>query len=96
MLVSTTTQVKLAWDPPEFSNGVLKGYYVYIGEKLSDHTYETSCIVSSLQPGTSYDFKICAATSKGKGPFDQISVTTAEMGTNIIFSSISINFLFNI
>ena len=34
ILAATTTQLKVGWDPPLNSNGVLKGYYVYNGERL--------------------------------------------------------------
>lgn len=33
ILGCTTTQLKVAWDPPDDTNGVLKGYYVYNGKK---------------------------------------------------------------
>jgi hypothetical protein len=32
ILGSTTSQLKVGWEPPEDPNGVLKGYYVYNGE----------------------------------------------------------------
>ena len=28
----TTTQLKVGWEPPEFANGHIKGYYVYNGK----------------------------------------------------------------
>ena len=32
ILGSTITQLKVGWDPPEDYNGVLKGYYVFLGK----------------------------------------------------------------
>jgi len=31
VLGATITQIKIGWDPPADINGLLKGYYVYLG-----------------------------------------------------------------
>ena len=43
---------------PEEPNGTLRGYYVYCGEKMVEHTTELSVIISGLVPGTSYDIQV--------------------------------------
>ena len=44
---ATTTQLKIGWDPPHRSNGILKGYYVYNGTHPSPHS--PSCAVQDAQ-----------------------------------------------
>ncbi|XP_012943031.1 phosphatidylinositol phosphatase PTPRQ, partial [Aplysia californica] len=69
----TISQLKLGWDPPENFNGVSKGYYVYQGKTMVEHTSELSAILSGLSANTTYDLQVCAATSKGKGPRANVS-----------------------
>ena len=44
---ATTTQLKIGWDAPHRSNGVLKGYYVYNGAHPSPSSL--SCTVQDAQ-----------------------------------------------
>ena len=39
ILGSTVTQLKVGWDPPENSNGILKGYYVFYGMCTNSQKY---------------------------------------------------------
>ena len=83
--------VLLSWHAPdadEYSNGVLRQYYVEItdnssiqmGLYLSDNTH---LLVDSLQPGHQYTFRVAAYTSE-KGPFSQpISVTLSSKQGNV-------------
>ncbi|KAK0065997.1 Usherin [Biomphalaria pfeifferi] len=79
---TTATQLKLAWDPPEKLNGISKGYYVYIGKSMIEHTSEHSVIISGLASNTSFDIEVCAATFKGKGPRASCTGNTSEMGAH--------------
>ncbi|XP_067664231.1 uncharacterized protein [Haliotis asinina] len=82
ILGSTITQLKVGWDPPEHPNGVLKGYYVFYGRNIVDHTTDVSIILTSLAANTSYEVQVCAATSKGKGERSSVIGTTAELGAH--------------
>ncbi|CAH1785419.1 unnamed protein product [Owenia fusiformis] len=81
-LGSTTTQLKVGWEPPENSNGQLKNYFVYQGNSCVDHTTELSAIISGLHPNTTYEVHVCASTSKGKGPKASMSGSTSELGAH--------------
>nr|XP_022325273.1 uncharacterized protein LOC111125594 isoform X4 [Crassostrea virginica] len=78
----TITQLKIGWDPPEQVNGTLKGYYIYLDEKMIEHTQELSSILTGLTASTSYNIEVCAATSKGKGDKSYIVGTTSEIGAH--------------
>ncbi|XP_064649082.1 uncharacterized protein LOC135501149 isoform X2 [Lineus longissimus] len=82
MAGSTTTQLKVVWEPPDVPNGILKGYYVYQGRQLVESTYELSSIITGLQPSTSYEIQVCASTAKGKGPKSIVCGTTSELGAH--------------
>ncbi|GFR92056.1 usherin [Elysia marginata] len=82
ILGATISQLKVGWDPPENFNGVSKGYYVYHGKTMIEHTMELSAIISGLSANTVYEIQVCAATSKGKGLRASVSGTTAELGAH--------------
>lgn len=77
---ATTTLIKLTWDPPEFMNGIFKGYYIYNGKTLVDQTNDLMCVVTGLAPKTSYELHVCASTSKGKGRMASVKASTLELG----------------
>ena len=76
----TTSVIKIVWEPPEYMNGVLKGYHVYKDNAFIDTTIETSFIFGGLHPGNSYEFQVCASTVKGKGKKNSIKASTCEIG----------------
>ncbi|XP_077986413.1 uncharacterized protein LOC144440857 [Glandiceps talaboti] len=76
----TTTQIKICWTPPEYPNGVLKGYCVYNGKSQTDSTSELNSIIMGLAPGNTYDIHVCAVNSKGKGQKSTLQVRTTELG----------------
>ncbi|XP_071156061.1 uncharacterized protein [Mytilus edulis] len=78
----TISQLKVGWDPPDQINGTIKGYHVYLGEKVHEHTTELQCIISGLQPSTSYEISISASTSKGKGEKAHITGSTSDLGAH--------------
>ncbi|XP_063423739.1 uncharacterized protein LOC134707680 isoform X3 [Mytilus trossulus] len=78
----TISQLKVGWDPPDQINGTIKGYHVYLGEKMHEHTTELQCIISGLQPSTSYEISISASTSKGKGEKAHITGSTSDLGAH--------------
>ncbi|XP_046844166.1 uncharacterized protein LOC124438212 isoform X2 [Xenia sp. Carnegie-2017] len=68
----TTSQLKVAWQPPELTNGILLCYHVTVnGPKVSlapyQETKETSFILSGLLPGNEYKFEVHAVTAQGRG-----------------------------
>ncbi|KAH9512444.1 hypothetical protein Btru_039590 [Bulinus truncatus] len=78
----TATQLKIGWDPPEKFNGISKGYYVYMGKSMIEHTSEQSVIISGLASNTPCEVEVCAATFKGKGPRASCVGTTSEIGAH--------------
>ncbi|KAK3087329.1 hypothetical protein FSP39_004729 [Pinctada imbricata] len=82
VLGCTITQLKIGWDPPDQVNGALKGYYVFQGEKLIEHTSELTAIITGLTASTSYEIEVCAATVKGKGEKACVIGTTSDIGAH--------------
>ncbi|XP_041370991.1 uncharacterized protein LOC121384598 [Gigantopelta aegis] len=82
ILGSTVTQLKVGWDPPEQSNGILKGYYIYYGRNIVEYTADTSFIITGLSANTQYEIMVCAATGKGKGDKASVFGTTPELGAH--------------
>lgn len=72
--------MKIVWEPPERSNGVLKGYFIFNGTLCLDQTNDQMYIITGLSPGTSYEVHVCAATSKGKGEKATMTASTCELG----------------
>lgn len=80
-IVGTTTSIiKIAWDPPENMNGLFKGYFIYNGENLLDQTNELNYMLGGLSPATSYELFVCASTTKGKGEKASIRGSTCSLG----------------
>ncbi|XP_048773172.1 uncharacterized protein LOC125678626 isoform X3 [Ostrea edulis] len=82
VLGCTITQLKIGWDPPEQLNGTLKGYYIFLDDKVIDHTQELTSILTGLTANTSYQVEVCAATSRGKGEKSYVVGTTSEIGAH--------------
>ena len=60
ILAATTTQLKVGWDPPLNSNGVLKGYYVYNGERL---LRPQRCVITVFSTMSVYSVTMSTAVS---------------------------------
>ena len=78
-----STSVLLSWHAPdadEYSNGVLRQYYIESTDSsLSQMSFyvsdNTHLLLDSLQPGHRYTFRVAAYTTE-KGPFSEpISIT---------------------
>nr|CAB3262567.1 uncharacterized protein LOC100180399 [Phallusia mammillata] len=82
VVASSPSQLRFAWNPPERANGVLRGYTVYLGDKILDTTLELSFIVGRLLPATSYTISVCANTSKGSGEKSTLTTCTDELGAH--------------
>lgn len=84
--------VKLKWDEPEFPNGVIRGYHVYIVnlrqnstevKKVINPTRSMEFTASNLKPFTSYRVFVKAFTSKIEGESSRIlEVLTDVQGPN--------------
>lgn len=77
---STTSIIKISWEPPSRMNGIFKGYFVYNGENLVEQTNDLTAIISGLQADNSYDLYVCASTSKGKGEKACLKASTCGLG----------------
>ena len=82
-----STSVLVSWHAPdadEYSNGVLRQYYVEIiddssGERSFHVSDNTHLLLESLQPGHQYTFRVAAYTTE-KGPFSEpISITLPSL-----------------
>ena len=76
-----STSVLVSWHAPdEYSNGLLRQYYIEIADDslsqmssyISDNTH---LLLDGLQPGHQYTFRVAAYTTE-KGPFSQPSSIT--------------------
>lgn len=81
----TTSQIKVAWEPPVLTNGILNGYQVTVkGPKVSlapyQETHENYFILSGLLPDTEYKFEIYAVTGQGRGEPAVLNVLTVNLG----------------
>ena len=78
-----STMVKLSWNPPNVTNGILL-YYTVVYSNSTDtlmmvYNNETlNDTIASLNEDTSYSFVIYANTSAGDGPNATDSAVTFE------------------
>ncbi|XP_078489668.1 uncharacterized protein LOC100180399 [Ciona intestinalis] len=79
---STPSQLRFSWNPPEFPNGVLRGYSIFLGDKLMETTPDLTYIFGRLNPSTTYNIHVCASTTVGLGEKASISATTEELGAH--------------
>jgi len=73
----TMTNLRVSWDPPIKSNGILTGYYVVYETSLTQGDFskqvkqsvsENYLLVKGLKEKITYTFKVKAKTSVGMGP----------------------------
>lgn len=65
LLASTTSQIKIGWEPPANPNGILTSYHVYCNDIPMEQTYELQALIVGLQSATSFDISVCASTCIG-------------------------------
>lgn len=83
VLAKSTSQIKIMWEPPETSNGVLKGYQVVVrGKTFSLEIHENYFILSSLPADTEYTFQVFALTSKGRGEPAILTTATDDLASH--------------
>ncbi|XP_063289037.1 uncharacterized protein LOC134573306 isoform X1 [Pelobates fuscus] len=76
----TATKIKLNWSPPSEASTLIKGYIVYKDDSPVETTSELSCIVGGLLPLSSYNFSVCAFSSRGQGQKSSIAAKTMDKG----------------
>ncbi|XP_075130612.1 phosphatidylinositol phosphatase PTPRQ [Leptodactylus fuscus] len=77
----TSTSVLLSWDPPEYPNGIIIGYYLQIYGPQGNYplvTTHISIVLEDLLAFTQYFVFIAASTIKGTGPPSQLAFHTDE------------------
>ena len=87
-VTSISTSVTLSWAPPptQFQNGVIMGYTLQVfnsqqGLLRETNTSSNGSTVDSLNPDTTYLFKVAAMTVVGRGPYsDNVYVATRQFG----------------
>ncbi|XP_067893007.1 protein tyrosine phosphatase receptor type Fa isoform X2 [Heterodontus francisci] len=88
----TTSTTELSWDPPVVAerNGKMILYTVLFRDinsqkDLTNTTNETQITLSSLKPDTTYDIRVRAHTSKGRGPYSP-SIQSRTMPVDQVFA----------
>ncbi|XP_078381872.1 uncharacterized protein LOC144664607 isoform X2 [Oculina patagonica] len=83
VLNKSTSQIKIIWEPPATSNGVLKGYQIVVRGKTSSlEIHENYFISSGLPPDTEYTFQVFALTSKGRGEAAILTTATDDLASH--------------
>ncbi|KAL5477126.1 hypothetical protein EMCRGX_G023872 [Ephydatia muelleri] len=85
-VASTSTNITLSWAPPptQYQNGVIMGYTLQVfnsqqGLLRETNTSSNGSTVDSLNPDTTYLFKVAAMTVVGRGPYsDNVYVATRQ------------------
>lgn len=80
---STTTILKIAWDPPEKIVSLIKCYNIYKDDQLIDQTSDITYMLNGLQPDSSYEISVCAIGTKGKGAKSTIRASTVSLGDTL-------------
>ncbi|XP_074620364.1 uncharacterized protein LOC141879126 isoform X2 [Acropora palmata] len=82
VLTKTTSQIKITWEAPAISNGVLRGYQVDVrGRTYNLDIQEDYFILSSLPPDTEFKFQVYALTSKGRGEPAILNASTDDLAS---------------
>ncbi|XP_067056752.1 uncharacterized protein [Acropora muricata] len=83
VLTKTTSQIKITWEAPAISNGVLRGYQVDVrGRTYNLDIQEDYFILSSLPPDTEFKFQVYALTSKGRGEPAILNSSTDDLASH--------------
>ena len=80
--------IEVHWDVPDKPNGVITQYVINYTEPggitLNVTTSNTSCILQSLEPCTSYNITVAAETKVGVGEVSGCPLSAASAKTIII------------
>ena len=90
----TADSIRVYWDPPAESNGVLESYRLMYTEVITN----TTSVITDIEPQNTlvtplmeyemYIVRVAASTDKGFGAYsDPLDVLTAEHGTTFICDS---------
>ncbi|KAM7447165.1 hypothetical protein ABFA07_004601 [Porites harrisoni] len=83
VLSKSTSQIKIIWEPPATSNGVLRGYQIVARGKTSSlEVHENYFILSSVPPDTECTFQVFAMTSKGRGEPAVVTASTDDLASH--------------
>ncbi|KAK2555544.1 Tyrosine-protein phosphatase Lar-like [Acropora cervicornis] len=84
VLTKTTSQIKITWEAPAISNGVLRGYQVDVrGRTYNLDIQEDYFILSSLPPDTEFKFQVVysgvakTCTAKALKPSTEYTITVS-------------------
>ena len=83
VLGASTTLVRVAWDPPEKQNGILKNYFIYNGDTFVEQTSELTSTITGLQSATGYDLFVCASNNAGKSEKASLRAVTCDIGDTL-------------
>ncbi|XP_043474504.1 neogenin isoform X2 [Leptopilina heterotoma] len=82
--------ITLRWQEPEDTNGNITAYYVYYKQENSQRERvintshkQTEAVIPSLQPSTTYNFRIIAHNSHGTGSSSEILRVTTHSEVNV-------------
>ncbi|KAM5238832.1 usherin [Ctenodactylus gundi] len=75
---SSTDSFNISWTEPEYPNGVITSYRLYLDGILIHNSSELSCRASGLAPGSVHSFRVQACTDKGCGLGPLVEKRTLE------------------
>ena len=86
-----STAIRVSWNPPNVTNGIIRYYTVVYGRNDSSETQklnstDTTVIVTSLDPFSTYVFYVLAFTVELSNRSESDSAQTSEAGNSYIHS----------
>ena len=80
-----STAVKISWDKPNITNGIIRYYLVVYGRNGSMDRMElnstiVTAVMSRLNPFTTYVFHVIAVTVAQSNPSENVTALTAQAG----------------
>lgn len=97
LLERGSRHVRISWDPPAMSNGLLVNYTVSVGgeDMAATPPNVLDYNVTELLPFTAYNFSVMACTSAGCVESSTLTVTTREDSKTGRLTALAIYFVSN-
>ncbi|XP_033225419.1 neogenin isoform X2 [Belonocnema kinseyi] len=90
LVIITSRFITLRWLEPEDTNGDITAYYIYYKQEgsqrervISTSYKQTEAVIPSLQPSTTYYFRIIAHNSRGPGSSSEVLRVTTHFEANV-------------
>ncbi|KAK2579403.1 hypothetical protein KPH14_003264 [Odynerus spinipes] len=89
LVIVTARFVTLRWQEPENTNGDILNYYIYYKqegvqrERVINTQQKLEAMISGLQPGMTYQFRIVAQNARGPGASSEILQVNTDEEANV-------------